>query len=190
MKRRNLFLLLAATFIIAAISPNTTYASDKTSVPSAYFAGRDAQTQTLSGVDNRAKILKTYLERYNSPLAEHADTLVKEADTYNLDWKLVAAISGVESGYGQMIPPYSYNGWGFNVYDNNVRGFASWDEGITVVSKALREEYMDARGAKNVYEIGATYAADPSWAYKVTNYMNEIDSFQAETNNTTVSISL
>ena len=190
MKRRKLFLLLAATFIfLAAISPKTAFASDKTSVQSAYLAGPEPMP-AKSVYDNRAKILKLYLERYNSPLAEHADTFIAEADKHNLDWKMVAAISGVESGFGLAIPPYSYNGWGFNVYGNNVRGFASWDDGIEVVSKALREEYMDARGARNVYEIGSTYAADPAWAYKVTNYMNEIEAFETETTNTTVSISL
>jgi hypothetical protein len=76
------------------------------------------------------------------------------------------------------------------VYGNNVRGFASWDAGIAVVTRALREEYMNARGAQNVYQIGATYAADPLWAGKVTNFMNEIEAFEIQTTNTTVSISL
>src|SRR4051812_48196694 len=59
--------------------------------------------------DNRAKALKAFLEKSNSPLADSAETFVASADKYNLDWKLVAAISGLESGFGKAIPPGSYN---------------------------------------------------------------------------------
>lgn len=190
MKRRNLFLLLAVISIFTAISPKTIYASDKTSVTSAVLAVPPNQLPAKSVVDNRAQILQKYLEKYDSPLAPHAKTFVQKADKYNLDWKLVAAIAGVESYYGQMIPPYSFNGWGYHVYNGNVRGFASWDNGIDVVSKALREEYMNERGAQNVYQIGSTYAADPLWASKVTHFMDEIEEFETHTTNTTVSISL
>ncbi len=188
--RRNLFLLLAVTIITAAIIPGTTHASTKSSAQSAILAGLQIQKPENMAVDNRAKILQKYLESYNSPLAPHAATFVKEADKHDLDWKIVPAITGVESYYGQMIPPYSNNGWGYGVYGGNVRRFATWDEGIEVVTKALREEYMDKRGAQNVYQIGSTYAADPNWANKVTRFMNEIDVFEEAYTNTTVSISL
>jgi hypothetical protein len=190
MKRRNLVLLLAATIISTAISPTTAQAANKTSAPSAILAGLQAQKSEKMVVDNRAKILTDYLQSYNSPLAPHAATFVQQADKHDLDWKLVPAITGVESYYGQMIPPYSYNGWGFGVYGNNVRRFASWDEGITVVTQALRTEYMDSRGAQNVYQIGSTYAADPNWANKVTHFINDIEAFENQYTNTTVSISL
>lgn len=190
MKRRNLFLLLAATFITAAIFPTTVQASAKTSAPSAILAGLHTQLPTTSVVDNRAQILRAYLESYNSPIAPHAATFVQEADKHDLDWKLVPAITGLESYFGQMIPPNSNNGWGYGVYGNNVRYFASWDEGIEVVTEALKEEYMVKRGARNVYEIGSTYAADPNWANKVTRFMNEIEAFEKHYTNTTVSISL
>ena len=190
MKRRNLFLLLAATFIFAAISPKTTFASDKTSVPSAYLAGGQSHLPSTPVKDSRAEILQKYLAQFDSPLAEHAKTLVEEADKNNIDWRLLAAIAGVESTYGQAIPPYSYNGWGYNIYGNNVRGFASWEDGIAVVSKAIREEYMNNRGAKNVYEIGATYAASPTWAYRVSNNMAQIEAFQKANTSPEISISL
>jgi len=127
--------------------------------------------------DNRAEILRAYLAQYNSPLADHADTFIKQADANNLDWRMVAAISGVESGYGIAIPPGSYNAWGFGVYGSNVRGFTSWDDGIATVSTALRKEYMDARGATTIYQIGATYAASPTWAYRVQGNMDAIEQF-------------
>lgn len=128
-------------------------------------------------VDNRAKALKAFLEKQNSPLAEHADTFIENADKYNLDWKLVAAIAGLESGYGHHIPYNSYNAWGWGVYGDNVIRFSSWDDGIETLSKGLRERYMNERGAKTIAEIGRTYAASPTWAVRVESIMNKIDTF-------------
>src|ERR1035437_9299144 len=66
---------------------------------------------TLEATDSRVRILREFLEKYNSPLVSYASTFVENADKYNLDWKLVAAISGVESTFGREIPNNSFNGW-------------------------------------------------------------------------------
>lgn len=140
--------------------------------------------------DTRPEILSAYFKKYDSPLVPYAKTFVDEADKNNLDWKLVASISGVESYFGQQIPAYSYNGWGYGVYGNNVRRFSSWEDGISTVSKALRTEYMDSWGASTVYEIGSIYAADPMWANKVTHFMSDMEEFEQENSNPLLSISL
>ena len=178
MKRRFILLLAVLTFL-TAISTHKALAYDLTSETSAVLADPHGVTSRLMKQDNRAEILRAYLAQFNSPLTDHADTFIKQADANNIDWKMVAAISGVESGFGIAIPPYSYNAWGFGVYGSNVRRFASWDDGITVVSTSLRKEYMDSRGATNVYQIGATYAASPTWATRVQGYMDTIDQFTA-----------
>ena len=141
-------------------------------------------------VDNRAEILEKFLKSYNSPLASHAKTFVEEADKNNIDWKLVVSIAGVESYFGQQIPPYSYNGWGYGVYGNNVRRFESWDDGIAVVSHAIRSDYMDKWGATDVYGIGSKYAADKRWAYKVQNFISLLEQFESKQKNKTLSLSL
>lgn len=128
--------------------------------------------------DNRVKRLQGFLKKQDSPLADYAKVFIEQADKNNIDWKLVAAISGVESTYGHFIPPYSYNAWGFGVYGDNVRRFTSWEDGITVVSTSLRNDYMDKWHAQNVYEIGSIYAASPTWAIRVEHFMNEIDAYQ------------
>lgn len=188
MKRKQLFLFLVAFILSATVFPSEAQAGQKMAGSSAAFA--QVVTTPQQEVDNRAEILKKYLEQYDSPLAEHADAFIEQADKHNLDWKLVAAIAGVESYYGQMIPPYSFNGWGYGVYGNNVRRFESWEDGIATVSNALREDYMDKWGATNVYEIGSFYAADTKWANKVTHFIDEIDAFSANYTDTTLSISL
>ena len=163
------------------------------------FAQTAMSSATLSAIlpskiqeekDTRAQILQDYLKKYNSPLAPFAKNFIDEADKNKIDWRLVTAISGVESYFGQMIPYNSYNGWGFGIYGNNVRRFPTWEEAITTISKALREDYMNKWKAKNVYEIGEIYATDPQWAYKVNRFMEEIEKFQKNYVDTTLSISL
>lgn len=187
MKRR-IILLLTAFIFFAVISPTKVHA-DQSSETSAILADPHVTTSPQVKQDNRAEILRAYLEQYNSPLADHAETFIKEADANQLDWKMVVAISGVESTFGEAIPSYSYNAWGYNVYGTNVRRFASWDDGIAVVSHDLRSIYMDDRGAKNISEIGSTYAADPVWAEKVQRYIDAIDQYAKRFDKPTLSIS-
>lgn len=187
MKRR-LILLLAVIFFIA-ISTQKAFAYVKTADVSALEAVPLVKTPFTLEQTSRAAILRSYLKQYHSPLADHADSFIKEADANHLDWKMVAAIAGVESYFGQMIPPDSYNAWGYNVYGNNVRRFTSWDNGIAVVSYDLRHIYMNQRGATTIYQIGATYAADPAWASKVQHFMDAIDQYSKRFTEPTLSIS-
>lgn len=189
MKKRNILFLLAAIIFFAAISPKDAFANTVKGT-SAALAQPLAFNPQLVEQDNRAEILKAYLEQYDSPLAVHAQTFIDEADKNQLDWKLVAAIAGVESYYGHMIPPYSFNGWGYGVYGTNVRNFASWDDGIATVSKAIRTDYLGKNPETNVYQIGSKYAADPHWAVKVTNFMNGIDSFAKRNGGPSVPLSI
>lgn len=140
--------------------------------------------------DPRVKILKDFLSKQESPLAPFAQNFIEDADAYNLDWKMVAAISGVESTFGQNIPAGSYNAWGWGVYGNNVTRFSSWKEGIETISKSLREDYMNKWGTTNVYEIGRMYAASPAWAYHVAFYMNRIEEFKLANPETSLPITL
>lgn len=192
MKGRITILLLAVITLLTAVHPQTVQAYALSAEPSARIATAPALVATPIKMeqDNRAKILRSYLEQYNSPLADHAETFIKEADANHLDWKLVVAISGVESTFGEAIPPDSYNAWGYNVYGTNVRRFTSWDNGITVVSHDLRTLYMDQRGEKTVWAIGSTYAASPTWAERVQAYMDNINEYAARFDNPTLSISL
>lgn len=145
---------------------------------------------TQMGLDSRVKILTSYLKRYDSPLVPFAADFVRNADRYNLDWKLVAAISGVESTFGKEIPADSYNAWGWGVYGDNVIRFKSWDDGITTISQGLREKYMDQLGGQDIYQIGAMYASSTAWPSHVEYYMNDIENFALKDPQDALSISL
>jgi len=164
---------LTLSFIFFVNSTNA-YAQELAAGSSAALLNSATQEAT----DSRVRILREYLEKNNSPLVPYAGTFVESADEYNLDWKLVAAISGVESTFGREIPSESFNGWGWGIYGDNMIRFSSWTEGIKTVSEGLRTKYMDQWGAKDVYEIGRFYAASPTWAQRVEYFMNRIEDYR------------
>ncbi len=184
MKNKILFILSFVILSIFTLAPKVF--AQNSSRSSAVLA----DARGIPSSDIRVKILKEFLESYNSPLAPLALVFVETADTYNLDWRLLAAISGVESTFGQQIPSGSYNGWGWGVYGNNATYFSSWKDGIQIISRGLRENYMDKWGATNVYEIGRMYAASSAWASHVEYFMNRISDFTLLNPRDSLSISL
>jgi len=126
-------------------------------------------------LDEKAEVLADYFKKYNSPLEAHAQDFIDAAKEYDLDWKLVAAISGVESTFGKFIPG-GYNGWGWGVYGNQAIYFKSWKEGIFAVSKGLRENYLN-KGLTDPYQMNKNYAASPFWGGKVAYFMKDLENF-------------
>jgi len=126
-------------------------------------------------LDNRAEILAAYLARFNSPLQYHAQDFINAANEYNLDWKLLPSIAGVESTFGKAIPG-GFNGWGWGVYGTQAIYFNSWKEAIFTVAKGLRENYLN-KGLTNPYSINRIYAASPYWGGKVSYFMNDLEKF-------------
>ncbi|HUD44451.1 MAG TPA: hypothetical protein VMR41_02835 [Patescibacteria group bacterium] len=167
-------IFLIAIFCLAIVASQKAFASATTSASSANLAD---QTELSQPVDNRAKVLKQYLSDKNSPLINEADVLIANADKNHIDWRLLVAISGVESTFGQEIPSGSFNAWGYGIYGNNTRYFTSWDDAISTISSDIRTKYMDQWHATNVDEIGQLYAASPTWAVRVENFMNEINAY-------------
>lgn len=122
-------------------------------------------------VDFRTLALEKFLEIYNSPLANYASVFVEIADKYQVDWRLVPAITGVESTFGRRIPSGSFNAYGWG---NGKITFASWEESIEVVTKTLKEKYID-RGLDTPHEIARVYAPPSlTWGNKVSYFMKKI----------------
>lgn len=183
---KNLLIVTISIIFFLIANAGKSYAVENSSGSSAVLL----KPAPISYRDNRIKILEEFLEQYNSPLVPHAGDFVKYADKYSLDWKLVAAISGLESTFGKQIPYNSYNGWGWGIYGDNMILFSSWTEGIKTVSEGLRENYINKWGAENVYEIGRFYASSPTWADRVTYLMEKIEEFKNQKLANNLSISL
>lgn len=129
-------------------------------------------------VDPRAYILKNYLAQFDSPLQNHAQDFIDAADFYQMDWKLVPAIAGVESTFGKRIPG-GFNGWGWGVYGTQTIYFKSWTDGIYTVSKGLKENYIN-KGLTEPFAMNRIYAASPTWGSKVSYFMTQIDKYYRE----------
>lgn len=166
---------LVATLVVVSASfalakETSSYSTQKIAYSSSEFAAIEK--------DPRIEKLTVFLSKYNSPLSPYADEFVKAADTYEVDWKLVPAITGVESSFGKRIPYNSYNAYGWN---NGNFKFQSWEHSIWHVTKTLRERYLN-RGATSVQAISRIYAPpSTTWAGKVNFYMGKIEKTSAPT---------
>ena len=174
-------------FFLLLILFLTTEAHAQIKTPGASFTLATTQDVEL---DKRVKVLRTYLESHNSPLSKNAETFVKSADKFNLDYRLVVAISGVESTFGKQIPENSFNAWGWGIYDENIIRFKSFDDAINTISKGIREQYMDKWGTKDISDIGRIYAESPAWATRVQYFMNKIHQYELNDPKLALSLSL
>ncbi|MBU0569369.1 glucosaminidase domain-containing protein [Patescibacteria group bacterium] len=169
---KKLFPIIASIFLFS-LKVNTVLADVLADVSMVSSSAQIQKIEKVSQTDMRQVALKKYLEKHNSPLADHADEFIVAADKYDLDWRLVPAISGVESTFGKRIPYKSYNAYG---WANGKHSFRSWEDSIEIVSKTLREKYYD-NGTPNIAKIARRYAPPSnSWAWKVKWFMREIDS--------------
>lgn len=126
-------------------------------------------------IDNQAEILAAYLAKYDSPLQYQAQDFIDAAKTYDLDWKMLPAISGVESTFGKQIPG-GFNAWGWGVYGTQAIYFKSWRDAMFTIAQGLRENYLN-KGLTDPYSINPVYAASPSWGWKVAFFMQDMDKF-------------
>jgi hypothetical protein len=169
--KKILFILIFAALMAASIIPKSVQAQEE-KLTMAGYSGilKSAAIQA----DSRVLKLEGFLTKYNSPLTAYAQDFITLADQYQIDWKLVPAITGVESTFGNQIPYNSYNAYG---WANGNYAFKSWEDSITIVTKALKEKYYN-RGLDNPYKIGPVYAPpSQTWASRVNFFMEKIEEF-------------
>ena len=170
------FALTIAVIAVLLVNPTTSNYSQTNSQSEGKLPKIETNQPTFEAKirakkDDRAQILEKFLKSRNSPMTSDAAKLVKIADKYNLNWKLLPAIAGVESHYGQAIPQGSYNPYGWN---NGGTYFKDWSQASEVVASGIRTRYLPT-GEVTPYIIGPSYAANPLWASHVANYMHQID---------------
>ena len=180
---------MAIVFILFAFTSPCVFAQEKASGSSATLISIRAQKDPLA-TEHKMRVLEAFLEKYDSPLAPSAKSFVNSAETHDLDFRLVAAISGVESTFGKQCPTNSYNCWGWGIYGDNMIYFKSYNEAIETISKGIRERYINQWKAETVYDIGRYYAASPTWAIRVDYFMNQIAAFEVNNPDIALSISL
>ena len=132
-------------------------------------------------LDPRILAMSKFLHDYQSPMVQHAELFIVEADRHGLDWRLIVAISGVESAFGNLIPRGSHNGWGWRGRNADERGwsqFENWDEAIIHITERMALGYGTDL---TPYDIESTYCPPCGatglhlWANGVNRFMNELE---------------
>lgn len=141
------------------------------------YASLPSEFPTVSGdyvaVDARPELIKQYLIRYKSPLLGLENYMVQKADEYGLDYRLIPAIAQQESNLCKIIPPETYNCWGWGIHSRGTLGFNSYEEAIDTVMKGLKTEYID-KGYTTPDTIWTKYtpgSPDGAWAKGVNQFM-------------------
>ena len=168
MKRIILFLIS----IFAPFTATTTAAILAASTP------EETQQIELYSIEykeiDRVDILRNFLSKYNSPLVDSAEAFVQAADFYNLDYRLLPAISCMESTCGKYLIPDSHNPFGWGVYGNQYIAFESYDHAIHEVGEGLYEGYF-SKGADTLIEIAPIYTPPNS-----TNWYRGVSWFESQ----------
>lgn len=144
------------------------------------YASLPREFPTVSGsvqaVDARPEIIRNYLDRYNSPLLGLEGYLVAKADEYDMDYRLIPAIGQQESNLCKIIPPETYNCWGWGIHSKGTLGFNSYEEAIDTVMKGIKTQYID-KGLTTPDTIWTKYtpnSPDGAWAKGVNQFMAEM----------------
>lgn len=125
---------------------------------------------------NREEILEKFFEQYNSPLQSNAGTFVAVADKYDIDYRILPAISCMESTCGKVLIEGSYNPFGWGVYGNQHIAFESYDHAIEAVGEGLNKNYFE-KGYDTLAKIAPIYTPPNSynWYNGVSFFKNEIN---------------
>jgi len=122
-------------------------------------------------VDYRKIRLFNFLKEKGSPLTPFVADFVAAADLWQIDWRLLPAIAGLESYFGRRMIPGTYNAYG---WAGGHLKFNGWRDSIYYLSYKLKKNYYD-RGLVNPELIGKVYAPpNPNWGKLVASIMAQI----------------
>lgn len=133
---------------------------------------KESNTSTGTTPDPRISALKMVFRRYDSVLYDQADVIVRIADKYGLDYRIIPSIAMHESGGCKYAPSNSYNCWGYGIYGNKITRFDSFPDAIETVTKGIKKNYID-KGLKTPEEIMQKYtpSSNGSWAKAVNFFL-------------------
>jgi hypothetical protein len=118
--------------------------------------------------DPRSARLEAFFKAYDCPTPLHVEEYLRAADSHALDYRLLPAISLVESTCGAF--QHRNNRWG---WDSVQSGFASVPDGIDYVTEQLAEN--PKYKGKSVKEKLFTYNPFPQYVRQVERLMHQIE---------------
>lgn len=143
-----------------------------------YSGQENEQTLFMNVIsaDARPILVKRYLEKYNSPLAEFSELIFDVSQRYGLDYRMIVAIAQQESNLCKKSPVNCFNCWGAGIHSRGTMCFDDYPQGIEWMAKYLKEEYLD-KGRQTVDQIMEKYCplSNGSWAFGVKQFMAEME---------------
>ena len=166
------FLFLPVLLLwFALLTPPAAAADSLMVAPNAGISAQPRQIGSRLEPDERVFRLYKFLKKRHSPLALYASDLVAQADYYRLDWRLLPAISGLESQFGRLMIPGTFNAYG---YGGGRWHFANWPDSISKMSRYLANRYY-AQGLIKPWQIAPIYAPPCQyWGRSVSQIMGNL----------------
>lgn len=169
MKKISLAIFLTGLFFLVTFSPVIAKESGSSAILSVVTRINQEEIKQVE-IEKKKIAIRAVLERYQSPMAGSEVNFIETCNKYNLDCYLLPSIAGLESTFGRFIWPNSYNPFG---WDRGYMMFEDWPQSIDTVGKGLRENYINKWGLLSVNQIGPIYSESPTWAVRVSWFMNE-----------------
>ena len=113
-----LFLFIYLSFTGISLPTSSSYQLYQALPPSI----SEAQ-EGITSSDGRIKAIEEFFNSYKSVLSTEANTFINVADKYNLDWRLLPAISMQESIGARKMIQSSYNPFGYGIYGSKILKF-------------------------------------------------------------------
>jgi hypothetical protein len=125
--------------------------------------------------DPRLNVLRKFFLTLNCPLAPVAELFVAEADSHNLDWRLLPSLAIIESGGGKVSRGNNIFGW-----NNGHAAFPTLGAAIHQVARTLADG--SAYRNKSLLGVLRTYNPVQGYAEKVQMMMHQISPIQMASN--------
>lgn len=112
--------------------------------------------------------VKVFYRKYNAPLLANAEDFVRAADMYGIDYRLLPAISMIESTGGKVtFKSHNPFGWGRS-------GYPSYTAAIYDVARGMANYYKG--GLKDPKRIAYRYnpVTPEAWGRKATSFMSQM----------------
>ncbi|MDO8269754.1 MAG: hypothetical protein Q7T54_03735 [Candidatus Levybacteria bacterium] len=117
---------------------------------------KNVSSVELENQDARVQSLDDFFADYESPLEGYAKVIIEEADSHNIDYRLLPAIAMQESTLCKKVIKDSFNCWGFGIYGGKVTRFKNYEHAIKVITETISKKYVQ-KGFVSPEEIVQKY---------------------------------
>lgn len=132
-------------------------------------------------VDERVERLGRYFAYKKSPLVGNEGDFIRVSDAYGIEWTLLPAIAGVESGFERAGNTHDFNPFGY-MCKSGPCSFSSFSDAIERVARTIttNRAYAKFQVSGSVSELAPVYnyVSPEDWTSKITFFQREVISHE------------